>query len=149
VRTGFAGEDTPKSIIPSYYAYANGKRSFGDHVIDLPREDVDIRNPMGKDGTVEDWDAAEELWKDSFAAKLTGVRPNRALGEWLNDYTAVPNLRQSMADAVDTERCLEEHGTFLEPYKVPGEMHRDRHGIMGSTRLLPRPSRCHGIVRSR
>lgn len=113
MRTGFAGEDTPKSIVPSYYAYANEKRSFGDHVIDLPRDDVDIRNPMSKDGTVEDWDAAEELWKDSFAAKLTGVRPNRALGDWLNDHTLVPNLRQSMADAVDTERCLEEHPLFM------------------------------------
>jgi actin-related protein 4 len=113
VRTGFAGEDTPKSIVPSYYAYANGKRLFGDHVIDLPRDDVDIRNPMSKDGTVEDWEAAEELWKDSFAAKLTGVRPNRALGDWLNDPSAIPNLRQSMADAVDTERCLEEHPLFM------------------------------------
>ena len=122
MRTGFAGEDTPKSIIPSYYAYLNGKRSFGDHVIDLPREDVDIRNPIGKDGLVQDWEAAEELWKDSFAAKLTGVRPNRALGDWLNDHTSVPNLRQSMAEAVDTERCLEEHPLFMtEPSWNPAK----------------------------
>lgn len=113
VRAGFAGEDTPKSIVPSYYAARGSKRSFGDHVIDLPLEDVAIKNPMGKDSLVEDWDAAEEVWKFSFASKLTGVRPNRALQEWLNDPSSVKNLQQAMADAVDTERCLDDHPLFM------------------------------------
>ena len=112
-RAGFAGEDTPKSIIPTYYAYADSKASFGDHVIDLPREDVSIRNPIGKDGVVEDWDMAEALFKHSFAAKLTGARPNKALQDWLNDPAAVPNLQQAMQDAVDTEKCLEDHPLFM------------------------------------
>jgi len=112
-RAGFAGEDTPKSIVPSYYASYDDSRFFGDHVIDVPREDVAIKNPYSKDGTVEDWDAAEDLWKHSFASKLTGVRPNRALQEWLNDHTAVPNLQKAMAEAEDTERALEDHPLFM------------------------------------
>ncbi|KAK5559921.1 Actin-related protein 4 [Exophiala xenobiotica] len=113
VRAGFAGEDTPKSIVPTYYASTGSGRLFGDHVIDLPREGVEIKNPMNKDGIVEDWDAAEALWKYTFAHKLTGVRPNRALQEWLNDPKSVPDLQKSMADAVDTERCLEDHPLFM------------------------------------
>ncbi|KAJ9642274.1 uncharacterized protein PV06_03164 [Exophiala oligosperma] len=113
VRAGFAGEDTPKSIVPSYYASTASERLFGDHVIDLPREGVEIKNPMNKDGIVEDWDAAEALWKYTFAHKLTGVRPNRALQEWLNDPKSVPDLHKAMADAVDTERCLEDHPLFM------------------------------------
>ena len=113
VRAGFAGEDTPKSIIPSYYAVTGSQRLFGDHVVDLPLEDAGIRNPIGRDGIVEDWDAAEALWKHSFAAKLTGVKPNRALETWLNEGEKVSNLQKAMADAVDTDRCLEEHPLFM------------------------------------
>ncbi len=112
-RAGFAGEDTPKSIVPSYYASYNDSRLFGDHVIDVPRQGVAIKNPYSRDGVVEDWDAAESLWKHTFASKLTGVRPNRALQEWLNDLTAVPNLQKAMAEAEDTERALEDHPLFM------------------------------------
>ena len=113
VRAGFAGEDAPKSIVPTSYASAGSSRYFGDHVIDVTRQDVEIKNPMGRDGIVEDWDAAEALWKYSFAHKLTGVRPNRALQDWLNDPKSVPDLQKAMADAVDTERCLEDHPLFM------------------------------------
>lgn len=113
VRAGFAGEDTPKSIVPTFYASTGSERFYGDHVIDVPREGVEIKNPIGKDGIVEDWDAAEALWKYSFAHKLTGVRPNRALQDWLNDPKSVPDLQKAMADAADTERCLEDHPLFM------------------------------------
>lgn len=120
MRTGFAGEDTPKSIVPSYYAAYNGNKVYGDHVIDVPREDVAIKNIYSKDGLVEDWDTAEALWKHSFASKLTSVRPNRALQEWLNDPAAVPDLHKAMAEAEDTERTLEDHPLFMsEPNHNP------------------------------
>jgi actin-related protein 4 len=113
IRAGFAGEDAPKSIVPTYYASTGTNRFFGDHVVDVTREDVEIKNPMGRDGIVEDWDAAEALWKFTFAHKLTGVRPNRALQDWLNDPKSVPDLQKAMAEAVDTERCLEDHPLFM------------------------------------
>jgi actin-related protein 4 len=116
VRAGFAGEDTPKSIIPSYYGETGDSskpRLFGDHVIDRPRENMGIKNPYNKDGLVEDWDAAEALWQHSFAAKLTGLRPNRALQEWLNNPENVPNLQQAMREAEDIEKPLEDHPLFM------------------------------------
>ncbi|ERF72484.1 Actin-related protein 4 [Endocarpon pusillum Z07020] len=116
VRAGFAGEDTPKSIIPSYYGDTGdpaNPRLFGDHVIDRPRENMAIKNPLNKDGLVEDWDAAEALWLHSFAAKLTGLRPNKALQEWLNNPENVPNLQQAMREAEDIEKPLEDHPLFM------------------------------------
>ena len=124
VRAGFAGEDTPKSIIPTYYADTGSQRLFGDHVIDVPREDVAIKNPMSRDGLVEDWDAAEELWRSSFANKLTGVRPNHALQEWLNHPESVKDLQKAMADAVDTEKCLEDHPLFMTEQSWNEPKHR-------------------------
>jgi actin-related protein 4 len=99
--------------VPTYYADAGNGRLFGDHTIDLPRSNVAIRNPISRDGIVEDWDAAEALWKYSFAHKLTGVRPNHALQKWLNDPKEVPDLQKAMAESVDTERCLEDHPLFM------------------------------------
>lgn len=116
VRAGFAGEDTPKSIIPSYYGETGDSanlRLFGDHVIDRPRENMAIKNPLNQDGLVDDWDAAEALWQYSFAAKLTGLRPNKALQEWLNNPENVPNLQQAMREAENTEKPLEDHPLFM------------------------------------
>ena len=67
---------------------------------------------------VEDWDAAEALWKSSFANKLTGVRPNAGLQAWLNgegDNNKVDpgKLQKMIDDATDTERCLEDHPLFM------------------------------------
>jgi actin-related protein 4 len=72
-----------------------------------------IKNPYNRDGLVEDWDAAEALWQHSFAAKLTGLRPNRALQEWLNSPENVPNLQQAMREAEDVEKPLEDHPLFM------------------------------------
>lgn len=113
VRAGFAGEDTPKSICPSYYGLYNGRKIFGDHVIDLPRENISIQNPMSKDGVVEDWETAEALWKYSFVSKLTGPRPNKALQQWLNDPGSVPNLTEAMKEGEEIEKCLEDHPLFM------------------------------------
>lgn len=113
VRAGFAGEDTPKSIVPSYYASYNDSKLFGDHVIDVPRDDVAIKNPYSRDGVVEDWDTAEDLWKYSFASKLTGARPNEALQRWLNDPKSTPDLQKAMAEEEDTRNPLVDHPLFL------------------------------------
>ena len=113
VRAGFAGEDTPKSIVPTYYGEIDGKQIFGDDIVGLRRPDMVIKNPMNKDGIVEDWDTAERLWKYSFASKLTGTKPNRALQEWLNDPAQVSNLTTAVREAEDTERPLEDHPLFM------------------------------------
>ena len=84
--------------------------------MDIARPHIEIKNAIGRDGVVEDWDAAESLWKFSFANKLTGIRPNKALQDWLNDAEAIKKrggLQKAMAEDTNTERCLEEHPLFM------------------------------------
>jgi len=52
-RAGFAGEDTPKSVIPSHYGYVEGagpdgtrKLYFGDNDVHTVRTGMEIANPM-------------------------------------------------------------------------------------------------------
>lgn len=88
-RAGFAGEDTPKSLIPTYYGKysfeGQDKLIFGDDVFVTPRPGLSIGNPMGRDGIVEDWDMAEKLWEYSFMSRLTGAKPRNPLHNGLND----------------------------------------------------------------
>ncbi|KAL4939644.1 actin-related protein 4 [Aspergillus oleicola] len=88
-RAGFAGEDTPKSLIPTYYGKysfeGQDKIIFGDDVFVTPRPGLSIGNPMGRDGIVEDWDMAEKLWEYSFTSRLTGAKPGNPLHNGLND----------------------------------------------------------------
>lgn len=77
VRAGFAGEDAPKSVVPSHYGVvAPGSGStpnyvFDDNAIHNPFSDLDIRNPMASDGTVDDWDVAAKLWEYTITSRLT------------------------------------------------------------------------------
>jgi len=49
-RAGFAGEDTPKAVIPTDYGVTpDGKLHFGDNDVHTVRPGMEIRNPM-KDG---------------------------------------------------------------------------------------------------
>lgn len=122
VRAGFAGEDTPKSVIPTYYGELDGRQIYGDHVVDLPRSNIAVKNPMNKDGIVEDWDIAEKLWRYSFAAKLTGKRANKVLEEWVNGEMEVGHLTRAVKEHENTERALEDHPLFMtEPSWNPSK----------------------------
>ncbi|KAJ6086023.1 Actin-related protein 4 [Penicillium sp. IBT 16267x] len=91
-RAGFAGEDAPKSLIPTYYGKYNAdgqeKFIFGDDIFVTPRPGLSIHNPIGKDGIVEDWDMAEKVWEYSFTSRLTGAKPGNPFQNGLND---IPN----------------------------------------------------------
>lgn len=68
IRAGFAGEDTPKSVVPSYYGLhessgSSGKYLFGENAIHNPTSHMDIRNPFNSDSVVEDWDTAAKLFE--------------------------------------------------------------------------------------
>jgi actin-related protein 4 len=90
-RAGFAGEDAPKSVIPTYYGLvasdaANGSGAggghavFGDNAVHEPRPRMEIRNPLaggGADDWVADWDAAARLWEHAMTSRLTGPRRPR------------------------------------------------------------------------
>jgi len=90
-RAGFAGEDAPKSLVPTYYGKysyeGQEKLIFGDDVFVSPRPGLSIHNPIGRDGIVEDWDMAEKVWEYSFASRLTGAKPGNPLYNGLNDIS--------------------------------------------------------------
>ena len=79
-RAGFAGEDAPKSVVPTFYgATADGKLLFGDNAMHDPRPDVEVRNPLaggGVDEWVADWDVAAQLWEYAITSRLTGPADN-------------------------------------------------------------------------
>ncbi|KAJ5150953.1 Actin-related protein 4 [Penicillium canariense] len=91
-RAGFAGEDAPKTLIPTYYgkysADGQDKLIFGDDIFVTPRPGLSIHNPIGKDGIVEDWDMAEKVWEYSFTSRLTGAKPGNPFHNGLNDISA-------------------------------------------------------------
>jgi len=91
-RAGFAGEDVPKSVIPSYYgsipsdsSSKGRKHLFGDNSIHNAFPNISISNVMSKDGTVEDWDTAAKLWEYAITSRLTSNKPGKIATNGLND----------------------------------------------------------------
>ncbi|KAJ4297291.1 NuA4 histone acetyltransferase subunit [Collariella sp. IMI 366227] len=76
-RAGFAGEELPKQVIPSFYGHVDGRDLFGDEVI-TPRAGFEMRNYMNRDSVVEDWDAATRIWEHVLVQRLQPPRPNPA-----------------------------------------------------------------------
>lgn len=68
IRAGFAGEDTPKCIIPAAYGISTLKSSdryYGDAKIHQPRPNLEIKSYMNN-GLIEDFDAASHCWSHIF-----------------------------------------------------------------------------------
>lgn len=87
VRAGFAGEDAPKSIVPTHYGRKPHGHSplFGENAVHNPYSGLDIHNPMNEDGIVEDWDTASKLWEYTITSRLTGPKQTSPLRNGLND----------------------------------------------------------------
>lgn len=85
-RAGFAGEDVPKSVCPSFYGQSDSDSYlFGENAIHSPVGNLNIKNYWGSDGIVEDWDAATKLWEYAITSRLTGVKPSDPAKNGLND----------------------------------------------------------------
>ncbi|KAK3945457.1 putative actin-related arp4 class protein [Diplogelasinospora grovesii] len=82
-RAGFAGEEMPKQVIPSFYGHVDGRDIFGDEVI-IPRAGFEVRNYMNRDSVVEDWDAATKLWEHALIKRLQPERPTPPSKNGLN-----------------------------------------------------------------
>ena len=115
VRAGFAGEDTPKSVVPSYYASISSdttppRKLFGDNVIHTPVPRIAISNVMSKDGTVQDWDTAASLWEYAITSKLTSTKQGRLATNGLND---VDNEDVKMESVEDQEKPVGENALLM------------------------------------
>lgn len=115
VRAGFAGEDSPKSVIPASYgkfsAEGKDKYIFGDNIHVNPRPGLAINSPLGKDGLVENWDMAEKIWEYSFASRLTGPKTGHPFLNGLNDITADESAEMEKVE--DEEKPLSENPLLM------------------------------------
>ncbi|KAF7562958.1 hypothetical protein G7046_g1146 [Stylonectria norvegica] len=85
-RAGFAGEDVPKSILPSFYGHTGdvSRDVFGDEYL-IPRADLEVRNYMNKDSVVEDWDVAAKIWENMLVKRLQPEKQTPPAKNGLND----------------------------------------------------------------
>lgn len=86
-RAGWAGEDVPKSVLPSFYGHIGGDSSkdlFGDEYL-VPRANLEVRNYMNRDSVVEDWDVAPKFWENMLVNRLQPQRPTPPSKNGLND----------------------------------------------------------------
>ena len=115
VRGGFAGEDVPKSVVPSFYGISNeGTRSrklYGENAIYTPLPTIEIKNPMGENGIVQDWETATNLWEYAITSRLTNTKPSDPISNGLNGK---PNEINEEMEGVETqERPLEENPLIM------------------------------------
>ncbi|KAF2011799.1 actin-like protein-like protein 6A [Aaosphaeria arxii CBS 175.79] len=91
IRAGFAGEDVPKSVCPSFFGYTDAESDsksqflFGENAIHTPQANLQIKNYWGSDGIVEDWDAATKVWEYAITSRLTSTKPSNPLQNGLNE----------------------------------------------------------------
>ncbi|KAJ9151970.1 Actin-like protein 4 [Pleurostoma richardsiae] len=87
-RAGFAGEDVPKSVLPSFYGHIGSgdtaRDVFGDECL-VPRADFEVRNYMSRETEVEDWDSAVKIWEHMLVKRLQPERPTPPSKNGLND----------------------------------------------------------------
>ncbi|KAI1267679.1 chromatin remodeling and histone acetyltransferase complexes subunit putative [Xylariaceae sp. FL1019] len=121
-RAGFAGEDVPKSVLPSFYGHIKSsntdstttsyKNVFGDDCI-FPRPDCEINNYMSRtESVVEDWDAATQIWEDMLIRRLQPEKQSAPHKNGLND----PSDDQddvTMEDAEAQEKALAESPVLM------------------------------------
>ncbi|KAF2459505.1 actin family [Lineolata rhizophorae] len=107
IRAGFAGEDTPKSVVPTHYGVyepsdsAGPELLFGENAIHNPKKGLEIRNPLNNEGIVEDADTTAKLWEYAITSRLTGSTGSaRAIRDGEKNGEGDPDV--DMDEAEDT-----------------------------------------------
>ncbi|KAI6250714.1 Actin-related protein 4 [Erysiphe necator] len=116
VRAGFAGEDTPKSFVSSYYGVTtDGRHLFGDDYIHNPLLGHEILNPMSKEGIVENWDAATQLWEYAITSRLTSLYSSDQQKKRNKNDAKKENedVETEMEDVEESEKFMEEHPLLM------------------------------------
>lgn len=118
-RAGFAGEDIPKSVIPSYYGVKTGsgdssKLLFGENALHDPQPNIEIKNPLASSPSEEwvaDWDTAAKVWQYAITSRLTGekVGIRNGSGEEQNGEDG----DAKMEDGEDSENPLSLHPLLM------------------------------------
>ncbi|KAK9476364.1 actin family [Lipomyces japonicus] len=80
-RIGYAGEDTPKVVLPTYYGQNGEKTYVGDNLLHIPREGVEIKSPMN-DGYVSDWENTVKIWDFALSERLYAKEKDQSLSDY-------------------------------------------------------------------
>ncbi|KAG9235419.1 putative actin-related protein 4 [Amylocarpus encephaloides] len=124
VRAGFAGEDTPKSFYTSCYGVSGDRTIFSDEDVHNPLvPDMEIRNPMSKDGVVEDWDAATQLFEYAITSRLTKFKQSDPMTNGVND---TKDMDVDIEAADEEEKPLEEHPLLMTETAWNSSKNRER-----------------------
>lgn len=114
IRAGFAGEDVPKSVIPSFYGVhsppdGQERLLFGENSINNPTSHMDIKNPFNEESLIDDWDTASKLFEYAITSRLTGPAQTAPSKNGLNDANGDGDGDVDMDQIVDAlEKPLEE-----------------------------------------
>ncbi|KAI1384050.1 Actin/actin-like protein [Hypoxylon trugodes] len=120
-RAGFAGEDVPKSVLPSFYGSikdgegdaATYRDVFGDECI-IPRANFEIKNYMSRnESIVEDWDAATKIWEHVLIKRLQADKPTPPSKNGLNDPVQDGEGDVAMDDVEEQEKPLVENPVLM------------------------------------
>ncbi|KAI5920687.1 chromatin remodeling and histone acetyltransferase complexes subunit putative [Camillea tinctor] len=122
-RAGFAGEDVPKSVLPSFYGHLKSTNSdtstttyrdiFGDECLN-PRADFEIKNYMSRtESVVEDWDAATKIWEHMLIKRLQPDRETHPSKNGLNDPPEDGEGDVAMEDVENQEKPLAENPLLM------------------------------------
>jgi actin-related protein 4 len=84
---------------------------FGDDTIHNPLAGLDIKNPMSKDGIVEDWETATRLWEYAITSRLTSFKQADPRTNGLNDD--LKDMDVDMDGIEEGEKPLEEHPLLM------------------------------------
>lgn len=106
-RAGFAGEDAPKSVVPTFYAKRGDSSEpiFDDNALFNTQPGLDVSNPMSSNGIIEDWDIAAKLWEYTITSRLTGRKQPKALRNGLNDPLKGEDVNMEDVDAVEEQEA--------------------------------------------
>jgi actin-related protein 4 len=77
----------------------------------MPLPGLEIHNPMGADGTVEDWDAATKLWEYAIRSRLITPKERDPIRNGLND--AEEGQEMDVDGAENQEIFLEENPLLM------------------------------------
>ncbi|KAJ2997928.1 hypothetical protein HDV02_005023 [Globomyces sp. JEL0801] len=74
-KVGYAGEDSPKTVLPSYVGQVNDPSNTKTKVLGInqiykSRQNMEIISPFDHDGLVNNWEAFENLWDYTYSDVL-------------------------------------------------------------------------------
>ncbi|KAI5865906.1 Actin/actin-like protein [Durotheca rogersii] len=121
-RAGFAGEDVPKSVLPSFYGSkktgdgesATYHHVFGDEYL-IPQANFEVKNYVSRnESVVEDWDIATKIWEHVLIKRLQPEKPTPPSKNGLNDDPSQDGEGDvSMEDVEEQEKPLAENPLLM------------------------------------